>query len=99
FSGSAVVAYMYKTKGLRVLANDRLAGDHQRNRAMKRGSRSKHKGDGQGPGVGSTCGGVVRIGQPQGSRTGGARRHLASHRQGFSGLHPEALSGLLGCSP
>jgi len=24
FSGSAVVAYMYKTKGLRVLANDRL---------------------------------------------------------------------------
>ena len=24
FSGSAVVAYMYKTKGLKVLANDRL---------------------------------------------------------------------------
>jgi len=26
FSGSAVVAYMYKTKGLQVLANDRLEG-------------------------------------------------------------------------
>ncbi len=24
FSGSAVVAYMYKTKGLKVIANDRL---------------------------------------------------------------------------
>jgi len=34
FSGSAVVAYMYKTKGLRVLANDRLHYCHHAARAI-----------------------------------------------------------------
>jgi len=34
FSGSAVVAYMYKTKGLRVLANDRLRYCHHAARAI-----------------------------------------------------------------
>lgn len=34
FSGSAVVAYMYKTKGLRVLANDRLRYCHHTARAI-----------------------------------------------------------------
>ena len=34
FSGSAVVAYMYKTKGLRVIANDRLHYCHHAARAI-----------------------------------------------------------------
>lgn len=34
FSGSAVVAYMYKTKGLRVVANDRLRYAHHAARAL-----------------------------------------------------------------
>ena len=34
FSGSAVVAYMYKTKGLAVVANDRLRFCHHAARAI-----------------------------------------------------------------
>ncbi|MDD3984079.1 MAG: DNA adenine methylase, partial [Candidatus Omnitrophica bacterium] len=34
FSGSAVVAYMYKTKGLKVMANDRLRYCHHAARAI-----------------------------------------------------------------
>jgi adenine-specific DNA-methyltransferase len=34
FSGSAVVAYMFKTKGLRVIANDRLHYCHHAARAI-----------------------------------------------------------------
>jgi adenine-specific DNA-methyltransferase len=34
FCGSEVVAYMYKTKGMRVLANDRLHYSHHAARAI-----------------------------------------------------------------
>ena len=46
FSGSAAVAYMYKTKGLRVLANDRLRYCHHAARGIliRKESLSSEKG-------------------------------------------------------
>ena len=41
FSGSAVVAYMYKSKGLRVFANDRLRYSHHAARAIIENSSTK----------------------------------------------------------